>query len=132
MMLASASDISPGPWSWIALADSSERAARPEVAERRRYGTANARGRGRNLAESLRRLQDQGTIDGHLAEWASALRVLGNQGAHFSDIEVTTEDAQDSLALAETLLEYVYVWSERFGRFRDRRSNGKRDFPSGK
>lgn len=85
---------------------------------------------GRNLAESLGQLQNQGIIDGPLVEWASALRVLGNQGAHFSEAEVTTEDAQDSLALAETLLEYVYVWSERFGRFRDRRSTGKRNFPS--
>jgi len=93
-------------------------------------GVAIHRGaQGRNLAESLRQLQQNGTIDGHLVDWAAALRVLGNQGAHFSDVVVTLEDARDALSFAETFLEYVYVWSERFARFRDRRTPYMRKSP---
>lgn len=53
------------------------------------------------LVASLRELHQQGRIEGRLLEWAEALRVLGNQGAHYTGVQVSREDATDALVLAE-------------------------------
>lgn len=73
------------------------------------------------LVKALRRMQDEGLIEGRLVEWAQALRVLGNEGAHFTGTRVALEDAQDALALAEAILNYLYVFSEQFNEFMKRR-----------
>ncbi|MFF5590109.1 DUF4145 domain-containing protein [Streptomyces hygroscopicus] len=57
------------------------------------------------LVKVLEALRSQDKIDGRLFEWAQALRILGNQGAHFTDAVVGREDASDGLALAEALLD---------------------------
>lgn len=49
----------------------------------------------RTLALSLKELQNKGLIDGTLAEWATALRVAGNQGAHYTGEPVARDDAED-------------------------------------
>lgn len=72
------------------------------------------------LAKGLQELRDQGLIDGVLTEWADALRVLGNQSAHFTGKEITREDAEDSLAFAEALLDHLYVLRKRFAEFQKR------------
>jgi hypothetical protein len=74
----------------------------------------------KTLAKGLRALKEQGRIDGMLAEWADALRVLGNQGAHFTGKQVSRDDAADSLAFAEALLDHLYVLRKRFDEFRAR------------
>ncbi|WP_406269033.1 DUF4145 domain-containing protein [Actinacidiphila glaucinigra] len=73
------------------------------------------------LFQSLQELSEAGKIEGRLLEWAQALRVLGNQGAHFSKDSVGREDAQDALSLAEALLDYVYVFTARYEEFQKRR-----------
>jgi hypothetical protein len=50
------------------------------------------------------------------------LRVLGNQGAHFTGKQVPRPDAEDALALAEALLDYLYVFSAQFDAFKERRN----------
>jgi hypothetical protein len=72
------------------------------------------------LAASLGALRSQGLIDGTLADWADALRVLGNQGAHYTGKSVTRADAEDSLAFAEALLDHLYVLRKRFTEFQGR------------
>lgn len=74
----------------------------------------------KTLAKGLKTLKEQGRIDGMLAEWADALRVLGNQGAHFTGKQVSRDDAADSLAFAEALLDHLYVLRKRFEEFRAR------------
>ncbi len=74
----------------------------------------------KNLAGALQELQKQGRIDGMLADWANALRVLGNQGAHFTGKAVSREDAEDSLAFTEALLDHIYVLRKRFEEFQAR------------
>jgi hypothetical protein len=59
-------------------------------------------------------------VDGVLAEWADALRVLGNQSAHFTGKEISRQDAEDSLAFAEALLDHLYVLHKRFAEFQKR------------
>lgn len=40
--------------------------------------------KGRNLMQSLAKMQADGKLDPRLFEWSQALRVLGNEGAHFT------------------------------------------------
>ena len=75
------------------------------------------------LISALKEMQNQGLIEGRLLEWAQELRVLGNEGAHFTGRRVSREDAQDALALAEALLDYLYVFSAQFAEFKRRRQN---------
>lgn len=74
----------------------------------------------RNLQRGLRALYDQGLIDGTLAEWADALRIVGNQGAHYTGRTVSRGDAEDALHFAEALLDHVYVLRQRFQAFQRR------------
>jgi hypothetical protein len=76
------------------------------------------------LAASLKQLRDDGKIEGRLLEWAEALRFLGNQGAHYTGTPVSREDAADALALSEALLDYMYVLTAQYEKFRQRRSAG--------
>ncbi|MFD8896350.1 DUF4145 domain-containing protein [Streptomyces ardesiacus] len=77
------------------------------------------------LFQMLEALKSAGKIDGRLFEWAQALRVLGNEGAHFTGVEVTREDASDSIDLAEALLDYLYVLSAQFDEFKARRGQAQ-------
>lgn len=76
----------------------------------------------RTLVSNLKDLQAQGKIDGFLAEWADLLRIVGNEGAHFSFSDsVTAQDAEDALDFAEALLDHLYVLRARFDDFKGRR-----------
>lgn len=77
----------------------------------------------RTLAESLKDLQTQGKIDGFLAEWADLLRVVGNEGAHFTTNKVSAQDAEDALDFAEALVDHLYVLRARFDDFKSRQQN---------
>jgi hypothetical protein len=76
----------------------------------------------RTLARSLEELKAQGLIDGMLADWADALRLAGNRGAHFTGESVSREDAEDALEFAEALLDHIYVLRQRFADFQRRMS----------
>ncbi|MFE9395658.1 DUF4145 domain-containing protein [Streptomyces flavidovirens] len=77
----------------------------------------------RALFQALQELRDDGKIEGRLFDWAQALRVLGNQGAHFSKDSVNREDAADALSLAEALLNYIYVFTAKYEEFQNRRQS---------
>jgi hypothetical protein len=79
----------------------------------------------RVLADSLKELRTQGLIDGTLADWADALRLAGNAGAHFTGEPVSREDAEDALGFAEALLDHLYVLRKRFQEFHSRLSERK-------
>ncbi|SCF46460.1 protein of unknown function [Micromonospora marina] len=66
-------------------------------------------------------MRDQGLIDTSIADWADGLRVLGNQGAHYTGRKVSREDANDALDFAEALLDHIYVYKRRFEEFKKRR-----------
>lgn len=74
------------------------------------------------LFEGLRELQARNLIDGRLVEWAQALRVLGNEGAHYTGTDVSREDASDALSFSEALLDYMYVLTAKFDEFKRRRT----------
>ena len=77
--------------------------------------------KGSTLFKSLAHMKELNLIDGRLFEWAQALRILGNEGAHFTGSRVSREDAEDSLAFAAAILNYMYVFSNQFAEFKKRR-----------
>ncbi|MYZ10265.1 DUF4145 domain-containing protein [Streptomyces sp. SID2999] len=79
------------------------------------------------LFAALGELRDANKIEGRLFDWAQALRVLGNQGAHFSKEAVSREDAGDALELAEALLDYIYVFTAKYDEFQQRRAKAPSD-----
>jgi hypothetical protein len=68
----------------------------------------------RSLVQGMRELQERGVVDGTLAEWSDALRILGNRGAHYDSPVVSRQDAEDALAFTEALLDHLYVLKKRF------------------
>lgn len=77
----------------------------------------------RNLQGALTKMKDQGIIDGRLWDWAQLLREVRNAGAHFDPRKtVTRQDAEDSIAFNEALLDYLYVLKERFDAMQTRRA----------
>jgi hypothetical protein len=73
--------------------------------------------KGKTLAQNLKKLAADGRIDETLAQWADALRIIGNKGAHYTGEPVAREDAEDALAFAEALLDHIYVLRQRFAQF---------------
>ncbi len=74
----------------------------------------------RTLAKNLKKLADDELVDETLAQWADALRIAGNRGAHYTGTAMPREDAEDALAFAEALLDHIYVLRKRFEHFRKR------------
>ncbi|MEH1170004.1 DUF4145 domain-containing protein [Micromonospora sp. CPCC 205539] len=75
----------------------------------------------RNLASALVKMEQDGLIDRTIAHWAKHLRLLGNQGAHFTGRPISREDANDALTFTEALLDQIYVLMRRFDEFKQRR-----------
>lgn len=62
-----------------------------------------------NLAQQIDELAEKGVITKELQQWAHAVRWIGNDAAHPENPEVTKEDAEDVLKLAEQFMEVIYV-----------------------
>jgi len=61
------------------------------------------------LVSQIHELQKSGKITTDLKDWADAVRWVGNDAAHPNGAEVTREDAEDVLHLAEQFLHVLYV-----------------------
>lgn len=83
----------------------------------------------KTLAKGIERMRQLGLIDDTLTEWADGLRVVGNQGAHYTGMKVSAEDAGDSIHFAEALVEHIYVLRKRFDEFKSRRSGKEGQAP---
>ncbi|MEU6757661.1 DUF4145 domain-containing protein [Streptomyces sp. NPDC046685] len=79
---------------------------------------------GRSLMQMLQSLAQSGKIEGRLHDWSQGLRALGNEGAHFTANPISAEDAADAITFVEALMDYVYVYSSLFEKFKQRRSGG--------
>jgi hypothetical protein len=75
----------------------------------------------RTLQRSLVKMKEQGHIDGRLWEWAETLRAVRNAAAHYDSNVITKQDAEDSIAFSEALLDYLYVLTARFEALKTRR-----------
>ena len=74
------------------------------------------------LQGMLEDMKNKGKIDNRLWEWAESLRHVRNSASHFNDEKVTRQDADDSLAFSEALLDYLYVLTARFEAMKQRRA----------
>jgi hypothetical protein len=79
------------------------------------------------LAAALATAQSQGIIDSRLAEWATALRVLGNDGAHFAGTAIDKDDSSEAIKLCEAIVRFLYLVPAQVEALRTRRS--KPDVP---
>lgn len=77
----------------------------------------------KRLVDSLKALRDEKGLDPRLYDWANELRVLRNEGAHFTGNEVSAQDASDALEFGEALLEYMFVFTHRLAEFKRRRGS---------
>lgn len=75
-----------------------------------------------SLAKQLRQLAQDGTLTPSLAEWADAIRLLGNAGAHPNELEpVSQSEAEELSRLSSSVIEYLYVVPARVRRAREGR-----------
>lgn len=63
----------------------------------------------RRLSEQIEELRNKGLITNDLKEWADVVRWVGNDAAHPDSPDVTKEDADDILKLAEQFMNVIYV-----------------------
>lgn len=75
-----------------------------------------------NLLKALGELKEAGAIDRAIFVWADALRVIGNDAAHGVDVRISEEEARDALDFTEAIIDYLFVFKDRFDSFKKRRS----------
>lgn len=63
---------------------------------------------------SSRTFETIDVIDDRLLAWADALRITGNEAAHGAEFSVKREDAKDALDFTEAIVDYLFVFQERF------------------
>lgn len=73
-----------------------------------------------NLKTRIDRLLSDGHIDQKLHTWATGLRLVGNDAAHDISVDITKDDASDSLEFLDALLLYSYVLDQKFNEFQAR------------
>lgn len=79
---------------------------------------------GRDLKAKMEDLNTSGVIDQALLDWATELRILGNEAAH-GDNETSRQDAKDALEFTEAMLSYIYTYRQNFDLFKRRRDANK-------
>ena len=78
----------------------------------------------RRLEAGLKELKNREIIDGTLLQWADAVRLYGNIGAHPDPTSISKQDAEDLLDFAWAICEYVFVLGEKFRKFKARTNPG--------
>jgi hypothetical protein len=76
----------------------------------------------KTLANGLKKLREDGTIDDRIFGWGEALRENRNLGAHATTEKATKDDARDLLDFSVAICEYVFVLNKKFERFQKRRA----------
>jgi len=63
----------------------------------------------RDLVDQISELAASGVITKDIQEWATVVRWIGNDAAHPNKDDVTKEDAEDCLKLAEQFVHVIFV-----------------------
>lgn len=77
--------------------------------------------RGRNLADRIDWLLENEKIDKKLHQWATQLRLVGNDAAHDLEMTISRKDSEDSLAFLNAMLLYIHTLDKKFSEFVKRR-----------
>jgi hypothetical protein len=75
---------------------------------------------GRDLKDKIDNLAQKGAIPELLKKAAHSVRLLGNEGAHELDAEVSADDAETLLALCDAIIGYVYEAPQLVQRIQER------------
>ena len=63
-----------------------------------------------SLASRIKKLVEEGQVDKTLGEWATEIRLIGNNGAHFDPINnIQKSDADQIILFIDELLKYLYI-----------------------
>lgn len=76
--------------------------------------------RERGLAMSLDKMREKGLIERELYDWATMLRLEGNEAAHAVGANTTPESATDVMDFTAALVEYLFTFRERFKQYKTR------------
>jgi hypothetical protein len=76
------------------------------------------------LGAGLQKLYDDKVIDARLYEWGKALTQERHLAAHASGTHFRREDAEDVFKFTRNICEYIFVLSEQFEEFMERRKKG--------
>jgi hypothetical protein len=72
-----------------------------------------------NLYQQLKAMEEEGTLHPSLVEWAKEIRLVGNAGAHFDELDpVDQAEAADLAQLCRHLITTVYETPARIRRAR--------------
>lgn len=63
----------------------------------------------KNLEDQIDELKSKGIITEQIQKWAHSVRWVGNDAAHSENPDVTKDDAEDVLNLAEQIMKILYV-----------------------
>jgi hypothetical protein len=80
---------------------------------------------GRDLKDRIDNLAQKGAIPTLLKDAAHSVRLLGNEGAHELDAEVSVDDAETLLALCDAIIGYVYEAPQLVQRIQERLAKSK-------
>jgi hypothetical protein len=79
----------------------------------------------KSLQGRLKELLDQHVIDKRIFDWADALRLSRNTGAHATSEKISKEDALNLLEFSSAICDYVFVLNKKFEEFLKRRDKKK-------
>src|SRR4051812_33506311 len=74
------------------------------------------------LGKGLKKLKDEGKIDERLFEWGKELADYRNWAAHPSGAKFSKQDAQDAFKFTYNICEYIFVLTEDFEQFKQRKA----------
>jgi len=83
-------------------------------------GICKEHGSGKNLFRILKKMHNENEIDDRLFEWATALRVSGNEAAHGVDIIFEKQDAVDIMDFTEAIADYLFTYKIKLEEFQGR------------
>ena len=75
----------------------------------------------KELYDQIDEIATRGIISNDLKELAHSVRLVGNDGVHPNEDEVTKEDAEEILNLAEQLLDIIFVAPAKVKEIKDRK-----------
>ncbi len=77
--------------------------------------------KGKSLSHKIESLHNAKKIDEKLYNWASELRLIGNDAAHEFNVTIRRNDARDAIIFLNALLLYIYTLDKKFETFKKRR-----------
>jgi Insertion element 4 transposase N-terminal/Domain of unknown function (DUF4145) len=80
--------------------------------------------KGSTLQSRPANMKEKGLMEGRLWEWAETLPAVRNSAAYFTTESISKQDAEDTVAFTEALLDHLYVLTARFNALKERRTRG--------